>query len=185
MMTTRHNHLAFEATDPVHHRVPAWAERVAHAIPLVVLPVGIWRLPFAFGYSMGGEPMPPAWYNAPYVIGLTILTEILALLSFGLVRRWGEVIPRWVPRLGGRRIPPAAAIIPATVGGLFLTALGIDWLYQATTAGTAAWPYDEGWDILAMTMSGLMNLWGPLLLVLTYAYYRRRQADPESATART
>ena len=176
MTTTRHSHPDSEATGPAQHGVPAWAERVAHAIPLVVLPVGIWRLPIGFGYGMGGEPMPPAWYNAPYVIGLTILTEILALLSFGLVRRWGEVVPHWVPRLGGRRIPPAAAIIPATLGGLFFTALCVHWLYEAATAGTAAWPYDEGWDVLAMAMSGLMNLWGPLLLVLTYAYYRRRRA---------
>ncbi|MER5478684.1 hypothetical protein ABT026_17185 [Streptomyces sp. NPDC002734] len=175
MTTTRHSRPDSEATGPAQHSVPAWAERVAHAIPLVVLPVGIWRLPIGFGYGMGGEPMSPAWYSAPYVIGLTILTEILALLSFGLVRGWGEVVPHWVPRLGGRRIPPAAAIIPATLGGLLLTALCIHWLYEAATAGTAAWPYDEGWDVLAMAMSGLMNLWGPLLLVLTYAYYRRRR----------
>ncbi|MGW0928072.1 hypothetical protein [Streptomyces sp. NPDC002644] len=175
MTTTRHSHPDSEATDPARHSVPAWAERVAHAIPLVVLPIGIWRLPMGFGYGMGGEPMPPAWYNAPYVIGLTILTECLALLGFGLVRRWGEVVPPWVPGLGGRRIPPAAVIIPASVGGLFLTALCVHWLYEAATAGTEAWPYDEGWDVLAMAMSGLMNLWGPLLLVLTYAYHRRRR----------
>ncbi|QEV65230.1 hypothetical protein CP982_40285 [Streptomyces spectabilis] len=147
---------------------------MAHAIPLVVLPVGIWRLPFAFGSGMGGEPLPPAWYNAPYVFGLTILTELCALLSFGLVRRWGEVVPLWVPYLGGRHIPPTAAIIPATLGGLLFTGLGVHWLHEAITAGTAAWPYDAGWDVLAMVMSGLMNLWGPLLLILTYAYYRRR-----------
>lgn len=99
-----------------------------------------------------------------------------SLLGFGLVRRWGEVVPRWVPRWGGRRVPPAAAIVPATLGGLLLTAVGIDWLYQATTAGAAAWPYDEGWDVLAMAVSGLMNLWGSLLLALTYAYYRRHRA---------
>lgn len=81
-----------------------------------------------------------------------------------------------LPRLGGRRIPPAAAIVPATLGGLFLTALGIHWLHQAVTVGAAAWSYDEGWDGLAMTVSGLMNLWGPLFLVLAYAYYRRRRA---------
>ncbi|MFD3613059.1 hypothetical protein ACFWXA_34325 [Streptomyces atroolivaceus] len=178
MVTTRHHHLGSETTGVVQRSVPAWAERVAHAIPLVVLPVGIWRLPIGFGYGMGGEPMPAAWFNAPYVIGLTILTEILALLSFGLVRRWGEVVPDWVPRLGGRRIPPAVAIVPATLGGLFFTALGIHWLHEAATVGTAAWPYGEGWDVLAMAMSGLMNLWGPLLLVLTYAYYRRRRIDP-------
>ncbi|MCZ4119882.1 hypothetical protein [Streptomyces sp. H39-S7] len=35
-------------------------------------------------------------------------------------------------------------------------------------------PYAPGWDTLAMTVSGLLTLWGPLLLALTYAYYRRR-----------
>ncbi|MFF0738803.1 hypothetical protein ACFYVL_00200 [Streptomyces sp. NPDC004111] len=175
MTTTWHVHLETDTAGPARPGVPAWAERVAHAIPLVALPVGIWRLPFAFGYGMGGEPLSPAWYNAPYVFGLTLLTEILALLSFGLVRRWGEVVPHWVPGLGGRRVPPAAAIVPATLGGLVFTGLGIHWLYEAVAVGTAAWPYDEGWDILAMVMSGLLNLWGPLLLVLTYAYYRRRR----------
>lgn len=175
MTTTRRPGPETGATGPAQLEVPVWAERVAHAIPLVALPVGIWRLPFAFGYGMGGEPLPPAWYNAPYVFGLTILTEILALLGFGLVRRWGEVVPHWVPGLGGRRVPPAAAIVPATLGGLVFTALGVHWLYEAATGGTAAWPYDEGWDVLALAMSGLLNLWGPLLLVLTYAYYRRRR----------
>ncbi|WP_326658311.1 hypothetical protein [Streptomyces sp. NBC_00385] len=80
-----------------------------------------------------------------------------------------------MPKPGGRCVPPAVAIVPATLGGLFLTALGIHWLDRVTTVGRAAWPYGEGWDVLAMTMSGLMNLWGPLLLILTYAYCRRRR----------
>ncbi|MGW0538474.1 hypothetical protein [Streptomyces sp. NPDC003032] len=156
--------------------VPRWAERIAHAIPLVVLPVGIWRLPIAFGHGMGGETLPPAWYNVPYVFGLTLLSELLALLSFGLVRGWGEVVPRRVPLIGGRSVAPAAAIVPAALGGLFFTGVGVHWLTVAFTEGPAGWPYAEGWNVLAMTMSGLMNLWGPLLLVLTYAYYRRRRS---------
>ncbi len=86
----------------------------------------------------------------------------------------GERIPAWVPRLGGRRIPPAAALVPATIGGLLLTAALGSWLYNALANGTDAWPYAPGWNILAMTVSGLMNLWGPMLLLLTYAYYHRR-----------
>ncbi|MFI7388047.1 hypothetical protein [Streptomyces sp. NPDC049813] len=176
MAKTTHPNQASDTTELTQHLAPAWAERVAHTIPLVVLPVGLWRLPIGFGYAMGGEPMPAAWYNAPYVIALTVLTEILALLSFALVRPWGETVPRWVPKLGGRRIPPAAVLVPATLGGCFFTALGLHWLHQALTKGRGAWPYDLGWDVLAMTVSGLMNLWGPLLLALTYAYYRRRRA---------
>ncbi|WP_062214237.1 hypothetical protein [Streptomyces sp. NBRC 109706] len=161
---------------PARPPVPAWAERVAHAIPLVVLPVGVWRLPIGFGHGMGGEPMPSAWFSDPYVVGLTVLSELLALLGFGLVRRWGEIVPRWVPRLGGRRVPPAAVTVPATLGGLALTAITVQWVYEATTSGRDAWPYAPGWDLLAMTVSGLMSLWGPLLLALTYAYHRRRRA---------
>ncbi|MEV2252093.1 hypothetical protein AB0I94_16155 [Streptomyces sp. NPDC050147] len=156
--------------------VPRWAERMAHAIPLVALPVCVWRLPIGFGYGMGGQTMDPAWFNIPYVLGLSIFTELFALLGFGLVRGWGEVVPRWMPWLGGRRVPVAAAVVPAAIGGLLLTGIGVEWLVTAIGEGPGAWPYAAGWDVLAMTVSGLMNLWGPLLLVLTYAYYRRRRA---------
>ncbi|MGW7078757.1 hypothetical protein [Streptomyces sp. NPDC054866] len=175
MTTTYAAHDGTAATE-TRHRVPVWAEWIAHAIPLVVLPVCIWRLPIGFGYGMGGERLDPAWFNIPYVLGLSILSELFAHLSFGLVRGWGEVVPSWVPRLGGRRVPVAAAVVPATIGGLALTAIGVEWMITAIGEGPGAWPYAEGWDVLAMTVSGLMNLWGPLLLVLTYAYYRRRRA---------
>ncbi|MEV0745385.1 hypothetical protein AB0I75_09285 [Streptomyces sp. NPDC050273] len=66
-------------------------------------------------------------------------------------------------------------IVPATVGGLFFTGLGIDRLREATTADAAGWPHDEGLDVLAMTVSVPMNSWGPLLLLLTYARYRHRR----------
>ncbi|CAM5637719.1 hypothetical protein GCM10010329_66020 [Streptomyces spiroverticillatus] len=159
--------------------VPLWAERVAHAIPLVGLPVCIWRLPFAFGFTMGStqEDAPWGWWMIPYVFGLSILSEAFALLSFGLVRRWGEVVPAWVPRLAGRRISPWVAIVPATIGGLIMTALLVDWVLSATLGLGGGFPYEDGWRQLAMTMSGLLNLWGPLLLILTYGYWRRRRGE--------
>lgn len=169
----RSTHAGAVTTTATELPVPVWAERVAHAIPLVALPVCIWRLP-VIGHGMGGEPLAPTAGHIAYVVALSVLSELAALLSFGLVRAWGERIPAWVPRLGGRRIPPAAALVPATIGGLLLTAaLGL-WLYNALAIGTDAWPYAPGWNILAMTVSGLMNLWGPMLLLLAYAYYHRR-----------
>ncbi|EPH46342.1 hypothetical protein ABT390_12890 [Streptomyces aurantiacus] len=183
-MTTTHPQTQAKtrpSTHPTHptrteRPVPAWAVRVAHAIPLVVLPVCVWRLPIPFGFPMGGERLPESVWNIPYVLTLSILSELLAHLCFGLVRGWGEVVPHWVPRLRGRRIPPAAVIVPATAGGLALSALTVHWLVGAVTEGPAGWPYAEGWNVLAMTVSGLLTLWGPLLLILTYAYYRRRCA---------
>ncbi|MCF2434810.1 hypothetical protein LV779_08895 [Streptomyces thinghirensis] len=36
------------------------------------------------------------------------MSEALALLTLGLVRPWGEVVPRRVPLLGGRPVPVMA-----------------------------------------------------------------------------
>jgi hypothetical protein len=155
--------------------VPRWAERVAHLIPLAGLPVCLWRLPIGFGFAMGGQDTPPAWWHIPYILGLSLLTEAFALLCFGLVRPWGETVPHWVPRLGGRRIAPFVAIVPATVGALLLLGVMANWVFTAfRIAGSSGFPYAPGWDVLAMTVSGLLTLWGPLLLALTYGYYRRR-----------
>ncbi|MEU4796277.1 hypothetical protein [Streptomyces sp. NPDC023327] len=153
----------------------AWTVRAARSLSLLALPVCVWRLPFAFGYGMGGAAPDPAWWNMPYVLGLSLLTELAALLGLGLVRPWGEVFPAWLPRLGGRRVPPAAVIVPGALAGLLFSALCADWLRLACTQGPDAWPYADGWNVLAMTVSGLMTLWGPLLLALTFAYYRRRR----------
>ncbi|WP_137978457.1 hypothetical protein [Streptomyces violaceusniger] len=158
--------------------VPRWAEIVAHLIPLVGLPQCIWRLPFAFGFTMGSVESDPTdvWWAVPYIFGLSVLSESFALLSFGLVRGWGEVVPHWIPVLGGRRIPPFAVIVPAALGGLFLTGMLVYWaLATFQIGGVSHVAYTNGWwDALATTCIGLLTLWGPLLLALTYAYYRRR-----------
>lgn len=64
-------------------------------------------------------------WGTAYVFGLTLLLVSLALLTFGLVRPWGEVLPRWIPFVGGDRVPRLAAIIPAGAGATPLTLLWI------------------------------------------------------------
>jgi len=85
-------------------RRPEWA---AHAIPLCVLPSSLWRLGALF--------VPGDWYAtrltvpaAFSLVFLSVFSEALALLAFGLVRPWGEVVPGWIPLLGGRRVPPSS-----------------------------------------------------------------------------
>ncbi|MCT2592883.1 hypothetical protein LHJ74_23710 [Streptomyces sp. N2-109] len=167
-------------TAPVgtEHPVPRRAEITAHLIPLILLPQCLWRLPFAVGFDMGMEDMdggmPAVWLAIPYVLGLSLVTEALALLCFGLVRRWGEVVPSWVPVIGDRHIPPYAAIVPATLGGLGATAFWaptwVSWFGVGSSAG-----YDNGWwDALATACITPGTLFGPLVLALTYAYWVRR-----------
>jgi hypothetical protein len=78
--------------------------------------------------------------------------------------------------LRGRRIRPAAVLVPATIAGLLLTALTVDWVLTTfNLAGVSDVPYvNTWWKVLADTVSGLFSLWGPLVLALTYSYYVRR-----------
>ncbi|GHF40183.1 hypothetical protein GCM10018790_17220 [Kitasatospora xanthocidica] len=168
--------------------VPRWALRLAKALPFVLLPHCLWRLPFAVDYRMGLiDPLAPAydWWATPYVIGLSVLTEALALLTMGLVSGWGEVFPSWVPGLRGRRVPPLAAVIPAVLGGLTLVALfdpmPLAWL---GVLGFEELPYTTvWWQLLARTCTAPAMLWGPIVLALALAYYRRRRRPALSEAA--
>ncbi|MET9699529.1 hypothetical protein ABZY31_21750 [Streptomyces sp. NPDC006529] len=159
--------------------VPPWASLIAHAIPLLLLPQCLWRLPFAFGFEMGLETdgaMPSSWWiSVPYVFGLSLITEGFALLSFGLVRGWGEVAPSWLPFIGGKRIAPLAAIVPATLGGLGATAFWAPVLLSWFGVGDAAGFRGDGWETLARLCIAPGMLWGPLVLLLTWAYSTRRR----------
>ncbi|MFE1876472.1 hypothetical protein ACFW9N_37385 [Streptomyces sp. NPDC059496] len=171
--------------------VPRWAVRVAHAIPLCVLPSGLWRVALVLGLAGYNTDYEWAAWERPYVLGLSVVSEGLALLAFGLVRPWGEVVPRWVPGLRGRRIPIPAAVIPAALGAtlvmMFCAYAVLNQIFDfvepmnengdgGPTSGPAAWAL---WAAYAPLIA-----WGPLLTILTVAYYRRRRATDASAAAR-
>ncbi|MEU3744905.1 MULTISPECIES: hypothetical protein [Streptomyces] len=164
--------------------VPRWAMRMAHALPLLLLPSCLWRLPFALHFEMGqiqGPGLPPYWVSIPYVLGLSILTEVTAILAIGLVRGWGEVVPAWIPVIGGRRVRPMAAVVPAVLGGLVLTVLftGVPIgdgrrLSLYGVIDTVAYTSDA-WHTLATICLSPTAVWGPIIIVLAIAYYRRRR----------
>lgn len=160
--------------------VPRWVTRVAVATALTPLLSSLWRLPLMFGFHMGMDAefmdsmmAHPFWQRAGYLLTLGVLSETAAMLTLGLVRPWGETWPRWLPVVGGRRIPPAAAIVPATTGAVAVTCLFIPVM--------VAWPQNvsevNGWTVLMTTCYAPLVLWGPLLFVVTGAYaWRRRPA---------
>lgn len=169
--------------------VPAWALRLAKALPFVVLPHCLWRLPFAFGFTMGmvdpGAGAQPWWASA-YVVGLSVVTEALTVLCTGLVAGWGERVPGWVPVIGGLAVRPMAAVVPGLLGGLALVALWdtmpLAWfgLFGFHEVGfSSGW-----WMALARVCISPVMLWGPIVLALTYAYYRRRVAASRPAVER-
>jgi hypothetical protein len=160
---------------------PRWAVWAAHAAPLATLPSGLWRVAMALGIPVGysdevlrSEYHIPGWGMA-YVIGLALLIECLALLTLGLVRPWGEQLPRRLPFLGGRQVHPRAALIPAVFGTLVLTAIVAVVIVQVL-AGVRDDGHLGGTAYTVMVLCYLPAfLWPPLLGAVTYSYHRRHR----------
>ncbi|MER5865856.1 hypothetical protein [Kitasatospora sp. NPDC002040] len=173
---------------PAVPAVPAapWAVRVAQLAALTAVPSGLWRVALGVGVPVGFSGTMeaqltahmPGWGTA-YVLALSGLAELLAFLSLGLVRPWGRVTPRRLPLIGGRRVRPLAAVIPAGLGALAVTvitfAAGFGGWYGPDAMGSPEAP--QGAAGLVMTLCYVPLLaWGPLLAVVTVDYYRRARA---------
>ena len=130
--------------------------------------------------------MPSFWVSIPYVFGLSVMSELIAFLCIGLVRGWGEVAPARIPFIGGKRIRPLAAVIPALLGGLTLTVLfgsvPLGGGQSLTAFGVVERvSYDNGWwNALAILCTAPLGVWGPVVVVLAIAYYLRRRPRPGS-----
>jgi hypothetical protein len=149
---------------------------------LGLLPSTLWRfalgagIPVGFSGQLARDFAAPGWMITPYVIGLSLVAEAVGLLTLGLVQPWGEVLPRWLPILGGRKIPVLAAVIPAILGAAAVTLLAF--------ATAASWygPENNGNPEAPQGIAGLvmtlcyapMLAWGPLVAAVAVAYYRRR-----------
>jgi hypothetical protein len=103
----------------------------------------------------------------PMVLWMLVIPDVLgALLTLGLVMRWGERFPAWVPFLGGRRVPISLAVVPATVVSVAVTVAGLA-LYRFV--------WDDG-GVKGTAVPGLLWLpWGLALATATFAYVMRRR----------
>lgn len=160
--------------------VPRWAKVAAYAIPFTVLPSCLWQIAtFVVGFSGDGAGELPSWSPLDgYLSSLSIQAELVALAALALIAAWGEVLPRWIPLLGGRKVPTFAAIVPAAVSAAIMTTM---WTVAFTTAHsghtTQGTPESmHGWRLVffELTYAPLL-LWGPLLAALCVAYWRRRR----------
>ncbi|MCX5196330.1 hypothetical protein OOK31_20920 [Streptomyces sp. NBC_00249] len=171
-------HTPAVTSGPVVSRPIRWA---AHAAALTLLPSGLWRIVIAVGIPVGwgagsgleAELFPGVWSFA--LVALSAFAEGLGLLTLGLVQRWGEVVPNWIPWLRGRRIPPLAAAVPAALGAVAVTLVTVlsafNWSTNMSAPGSPAGGY---WWLMTACYAPLV-LWGPLLGIVTVAYWRRRR----------
>jgi hypothetical protein len=169
---------------------PRWATRLAHLVPLMVLPSGLWRWAVAFGFPMGmvtgsGELDVVRGWPAVYVALISLLAEAVALTAFGLVRPLGEEVPRWLPFFGGRAVRPRGVIVTATLGSVALMLIWTVGFWEVWTTGRPGPMASSFWAAVFTICYAPLNLWGPALLVLTWAYRRRtKDAAASSGVAR-
>ena len=147
-----------------------WATWVAAAVPALYAVV---RLAWAAGVPLGisaeflndMQQSGLVWAGA----GLGAFALVGTVLTMGLVQRWGEVFPRWMLGLAGRRVPVNLAFVPAMVVAVFVTSASLSLLGSPGFLVSI-----DGWSLATLPMV-LWPFWGPALAAAAIAYRLRRR----------
>lgn len=154
-----------------------WGRRavyIAVTVPLVYCATRwCWALGVPLGVSKefldeGARDAPGIWLAGAY---LATFGAGGGLLTLGLVQRWGEVFPRWILGLRGKRVPPLLAIIPATLVAIIITVAGMTYI-RGSIAGRFSMSEWGAW--LPET---LWPIWGGALAAAALAYHLRRRGQ--------
>jgi hypothetical protein len=144
-----------------------WAVVVACLAPL---PYEITRIAWWLGFPLGiTDDFLRMMQATPGMLevglGCAVASALGGVLTQGLVRRWGEVYPRWVRFRAGRRVPPALAVVPAAVVAVVLVPAGV----MNVRAGITP----DGWGLTLPSVFWLV--WAVALGAAALAYHLRRR----------
>lgn len=124
--------------------------------------------------------------NTLYVIGLDALQVLVAAVCFGLIRPWGEIVPRWVPWVGGTRIH---RLIPTVIGTAGVIVLWVILLQLAVAFGLSWWGITDGWTpdrgmsggerALLVVAYVPFFIWPAAVSAAIVGYWKRRAPDTE------
>jgi hypothetical protein len=138
-------------------------------------PLGLSEEQFRLGQESG------KWIGGALFLGNFVLVG--AFLMLGLVQRWGEVFPRWMIGLAGRRVPIALAVVPASLASVLLVVGGIGiWSGLPQMVANSAAAGAEGIGLIGEIIfqlgpTLLFPVWGLALAVATLGYYYRRRGS--------
>ncbi|MFC4591387.1 serine/threonine-protein kinase [Sphaerisporangium corydalis] len=149
-----------------------WAVYVAAAIPAFY---DVSRIAWAAGVPLGVTREFWQWLDESGLkwggLFLSAMGVGGAVLTLGLVQRWGEVYPRWIWFKAGRRVPPMLAVIPASIVSVIVLSAGLMYWRMRFVHGFGP---ANMWATWAPSL--LWPVWGLALAAATLAYHVRRTA---------
>ncbi len=165
---------------------PRWAVRAARVAAWSTVPSGVWRVALVLGVPVGvmeqEEFLATFPHNSPliglaYVLLIGAVAEVASYLTLGLVRPWGEVMPRWIPFLGGRPVDHRIAVLAASLGAFAVTFLWWVLFFGGLLTSPSPDPGISAGEALFVAAYAPLLLWGPLLAAVAWSYHRRHRAS--------
>ncbi|HLU59768.1 MAG TPA: hypothetical protein VKZ81_30275 [Pseudonocardia sp.] len=142
-----------------------WGRTATFVAAACALPYGLlrltWLTPWPFGIDPAALAAAPEMRLHGLLLGLAALAG--AVLTTGLVARWGEVWPCWVPVVRGRAVPPAAAVVPGAVVAALFTVAAVPMVVITVASG----------DLFGLVVFPFFG-WGPALAIAVLGYALRR-----------
>lgn len=156
---------------------PAWTRpeaaarwgRVATVVAIAcALPYGLIRMTWLTPWPYGMDAADLA-ANAPIRLHGVLLGGAAlcgALLTYGLIARWGEVWPRWMPVVRGRPVPVRAAVVPGGLVAMLFACASVSFVPEVLAAGDPS-----------MLLVFPFPLWAPALGTAVLGYALRRRGE--------
>jgi hypothetical protein len=156
-------------------RFTAWVVRHRTAITIVAatgpLPYALVRLTWLTPWPQLGFDMDLS--TRIWGLALSSGAWLGVFLTLGLIRPWGEVFPRWMPGLAGRRVPIATAAVP---GGLIAVTLVFSAIPMLVMFGEQSLV-----DGIVGALTFPCWYWGPALALAVWGYVAHRTAAEHPA----
>jgi hypothetical protein len=141
---------------------------------LATLPYDVTRIAWFLGWPLGiTDEFLESLRDPPELLVVGVALGLLstggAALTHGLVAGWGQRVPRWIPRLAGRRVPVMLAVVPATLVTVTLPPASLIFVQPRINGGFEM----ANWGTWLPSMFWL--LWAVGLGGATWTYYHRRR----------
>jgi hypothetical protein len=159
-------------------RARRWGARAVAVAVVVPLFYAATRYAWAVGIPFGvsDEFLRQGDTTGMWVAGaaLATLAVLGAILTVGLVARWGEVFPAWLPLIGSRPVPVMLAVAPALIVAALVTSAGLMFVRVVLRDGFERFG-TENWGAVAPEL--VWPIWGVALAAAALAYRRRREGS--------